>query len=242
MSFLDDLDRGLLDLIFPRDCAVTQEPMDEGERLHLSDAGLALLPRIFDPRCFTCGHPFDGWLEGDRTCPHCLDLHPAFHRALCAFRAQGPVRHIIHRIKYEKSPYLADDLVAAAIQDTAFHRHLAGSHLIPVPLHRNRYRTRGYNQAERIVRLLAQKIPGCSWSPALHKKHLTISQTQLGREERRRNVAEAFSVNPNYPIRPDIRYVVIDDVLTTGSTLHACAKTLRDAGALWVDAAALAHG
>lgn len=242
MTFLDDLDRGLLDLIFPRDCAVTQEPMDEGNRLHLSDAGLALLPRIFDPRCFTCGHPFDGWLEGERTCPHCLDLNPAFHRAICAFRAQGPVRTIIHRIKYEKSPYLADDLVVAAIQDIAFRRHLAGSHLIPVPLHRSRHQDRGYNQAERIACVLAQNIPGCQWSPALLKKYATASQTRLGREERRRNVAEAFEINPAYSIQPDVRYVVIDDVLTTGSTLHACAKTLRDAGALWVDAAALAHG
>lgn len=242
MSFLDDLDRGLLDLIFPRDCAVTQEPMDEGARLHLSDDGLALLPRINDPRCFTCGHPFDGWLEGDRTCPHCLDLNPAFHRALCPFRAQGPVRQIIHQIKYENSPYLADDLVGAAMQDTAFRRHLAGSHLIPVPLHRARFQNRGYNQAERIARVLAEKIPGCYWSPALIKKRATVSQTQLGREERRRNVAQAFAVNSIYSIRPDIRYVVIDDVLTTGSTLHACAQALRTAGASVVDAAALAHG
>ncbi|MEY4775488.1 MAG: hypothetical protein RL759_1, partial [Verrucomicrobiota bacterium] len=101
MGLLDALDRGLLDLIFPRDCAVTQLPLDQGPFRHLSTEGLAALPRITDPRCLTCGHPFDGWLEGDRSCPHCAELHPAFDRAICAFRALGPVRHILHRIKYE---------------------------------------------------------------------------------------------------------------------------------------------
>ena len=160
MGLLDALDRGLLDLIFPRDCAVTQMPLDQGPFRHLSIEGLAALPRITDPRCLTCGHPFDGWLEGDRSCPHCAELHPAFDRAICAFRAQGPVRHILHRIKYERSPYLADDLVAAAATDEPFRRHLAGSILVPVPLHAEKAWARGYNQSERIVAGLARHIPG----------------------------------------------------------------------------------
>ena len=87
--WLTELDRGFFDLAFPRDCAVTQEPMDEDARLHLSAAGADQLTRIHDPRCLTCGHPFEGILEGDRACPHCLDLRPAFGRAVCAFRARG---------------------------------------------------------------------------------------------------------------------------------------------------------
>jgi predicted amidophosphoribosyltransferase len=70
----------------------------------------------------------------------------------------------------------------------------------------------------------------------------TISQTRLGRQERRKNVAGAFVVADGKSVDPNTRYVVIDDVLTTGATLHACALTLRKAGAGLVDAAALAHG
>ncbi|MEN9815914.1 MAG: hypothetical protein RLZZ412_1896, partial [Verrucomicrobiota bacterium] len=120
MALLDDLDRGLLDLIFPRDCVVTREPMELGPRRHLSAAGALELTRIDDPRCLRCGHPFDGTLEDDRSCPHCLGLNPAFGRAVCPFRARGPVREIIHRIKYGGCPWLADDLADAALEDTLF--------------------------------------------------------------------------------------------------------------------------
>ncbi len=242
MGLLADLDRGILDLIFPRDCAVTQLPLDAGPFLHLSAAGAAALPRITDPRCLTCGHPFDGWLEGDRSCPHCAELHPAFGRALCVFRAKGPVRHILHRIKYERSPYLADDLVAAAATDEAFRRHLAGSILVPVPLHADKAWSRGYNQSERIAVGLTGLIPGCSVHPLVEKYRPTESQTRLDRTQRLRNVAKAFRLQRGQTVDPRRRYVVIDDVLTTGATLHACAAILRAAGATSVDAAALAHG
>ncbi|MFM8549622.1 MAG: ComF family protein [Verrucomicrobiota bacterium] len=242
MGWLADLDRGLFDLAFPRDCAVTLEPMDEGERPHLSAAGADLLPRIHDPRCLTCGHPFEGILEGDRACPHCLDLRPAFARAVCAFRARGPARRIIHRIKYEGCPFLADDLAHAALSDDIFRRHLAGSVLVPVPLHADRRSERGYNQAERIAACLAAQVPGCRAELLLRKRHETTSQTRLGRQERRKNVAGAFVIAEGKSVDPSARYVVIDDVLTTGATLHACALALRKAGAEYVDASALCHG
>lgn len=242
MGLLDDLDRGLVDLIFPRDCAVTQLPLDDGAYLHLSPEGCAALPRIVDPRCLTCGHPFDGWLEGDRDCPHCQALHPAFDRAVCPFRAKGPVRSILHRIKYGRSPYLADDLVAVAAQDEPFRRHLAGSILVPVPLHADKAWTRGYNQSERIAAGLARLIPGCSVARLIEKPKATESQTRLDRTQRLRNVAQAFRLGSGQTIDPRRRYVVVDDVLTTGATLHACAQVLRAAGATSVDAAALAHG
>jgi ComF family protein len=242
MALLDDLDRGLLDLIFPRDCVVTQEPMELGPRRHLSEAGALELARITDPRCLRCGHPFDGTLEADRACPHCLGLDPAFGRAVCPFRARGPVRDIIHRIKYGGTPWLAEDLAHAALADDLFRRHLMGARLVPVPLHAARRRDRGYNQAERIAAWLAVRLPGCAYAPVLIKQAETISQTRLDRQERRTNVRRAFRVAPGAKIDRRSRYVVIDDVLTTGATLHACAATLRAAGAGHVDAAALAHG
>ena len=96
--------------------------------------------------------------------------------------------------------------------------------------------------AERIAGRLASLVAGCRADPLLRKQHETPSQTKLGRQERRRNVAGAFIIAEGRPVEPATRYVVIDDVLTTGATLHACALTLRKAGATLVDAAALAHG
>ena len=242
MGLIDDLDRGLFDLIFPRDGAVTQEPMEASERLHLSATGADRLDWITDPRCMCCGHPFEGIIEGDRACPHCHELHPAFGRAVCAFRARGPARAIIHRIKYGRSPFLIDDLAAVALTDELFRRHLAGSILVPVPLHPNRLRHRGYNQAERLGDFLASRIPGSKSVGLLRKTEETESQTRLGRAERRQNVAGVFQLAAGSFVSPNQRYVVIDDVLTTGATLHSCAVTLKKAGAELVDAAALCHG
>lgn len=242
MALLDDLDRGLLDLIFPRDCSVTQLPLDDGPFLHLSIAGAEALPRIVDPRCLTCGHPFDGWLEGERSCPHCVELHPAFDRAICTFRAKGPVRHILHRIKYGGAPWMADDLIAVACADEALRRHLAGSVLVPVPLHADKAWSRGYNQSERIAVGLAQRLPGCTVAALVEKHRPTESQTRLDRTQRLSNVAQCFRLREHALVDPARRYVVVDDVLTTGATLHACAQVLRQAGATSVDAAALAHG
>lgn len=114
--------------------------------------------------------------------------------------------------------------------------------LVPVPLHADRRFERGYNQAERIATFLAAQVPGCRAELLLRKRHETTSQTRLGRQERRQNVAGTFVVAPGMSVDPGVRYVVIDDVLTTGATLHACAVALREAGAGLVDAAALCHG
>ena len=109
-------------------------------------------------------------------------------------------------------------------------------------MHANKKRERHYNQAERIAHCLAKHTPACLTLNALIKILPTVSQTKLGRTERRTNVAKAFALSPNIKLNTQARYVVVDDVLTTGATLHACAHVLRKAGVKNVDALALAHG
>ncbi len=243
MSFWDELDRGIIDCLFPRDCVVLQTPMEIGIGPYLSHAGSQQLERIYDPRCSTCGHPYWGLIEGDDlSCPHCKDLNPAFQRAVCAFQARGHARTIIHQIKYQHQPWLLVDLATAALEDEVFRRHLLGAVLVPVPLHTSREQNRGYNQSVRLAQELARQLPATRVGLLLQKIKPTLSQTRLDRTARKQNVKNSFALRPGVKIHPTQRYIVIDDVLTTGATLHTCALVLREAGAQMIDAAALAHG
>ncbi len=232
---------GLLDFIFPRDCILTGEPLEGGPWRHLSSQGVAKLQRIADPRCATCGHPFFGILVGPRSCTHCAGLSPAFGRAVCAFQLKDAMRHLVHRMKYRDEPFLAKDLVQLALEDDVFKRHLAGSFLVPVPLYQARHQERGYNQAEVLAKELARQAPGCTYMQILERTRDTGQQVKLGRELRVQNMDDAFRILPKKKL-PAGRYVVIDDVLTTGATLSACATALRIGGASHIDAATIAHG
>jgi ComF family protein len=112
---------------------------------------------------------------------------------------------------------------------------------VPVPLHRWRLLRRGFNQSALLAQRLA-RLTGRPWTPfLLERRRATLSQQGLGGEARLANItAAAFRVRRPERVR-DARVVLVDDVLTTGATLGACAAVLRDAGAAAVDALVLAR-
>ena len=168
-----------LDFLFPRDCAATGEALGGETPGHLGARGAAALPRIADPRCLRCGQPFHGILVAGRPCPRCVDMAEGFGRAVCAFRSRDLARELIHRAKYRGEPQLLDDLCRAAAEDAVFARHLAGSTLVPVPLHPERLRERGYDQAERAARALAALVTGCRVRRLLIRRRRTRQQARL---------------------------------------------------------------
>lgn len=107
--------------------------------------------------------------------------------------------------------------------------------LVPIPLSTGRKRERGYNQVEEVLKHVSRKTD----LHLLVRTEETLPQTSLSRKERLQNVVGAFDVVGT--IDPHTRYVVIDDVTTTGATLHEACETLRDAGATEVYGVALAH-
>ncbi|QQP98938.1 ComF family protein [Lysobacter enzymogenes] len=106
--------------------------------------------------------------------------------------------------------------------------------LIPVPLHRSRLRQRGYDQALELARPLSRRLGLSVCASGLHRTRDTPPQSRLDAAQRRRNLAEAFVWIADTP--PPAHAILIDDVMTTGATLHAAAQALRRAGAQRVDA------
>ena len=106
--------------------------------------------------------------------------------------------------------------------------------LVPVPLHATRLRQRGYDQALELAKPLAQALGIPLHADALQRQRATAAQSELDAEARKRNLRGAFALHPGQALPEHV--VLVDDVMTTGATLQAAAKTLRRAGVLRVDA------
>jgi ComF family protein len=150
-------------------------------------------------------------------------------------RLEGPLREAIHRLKYGDRPQLAGHLVDAAI----ISRRVAPGMLVPVPLNPGRRLRRGYNQAELIVRQIADRS-GAPWIDALERLGRHGSQVGRGGAARRAALQGAFRWRPEVPPPPAV--VIVDDVLTTGTTLLECALAARSVGVPRVETLAVALG
>lgn len=223
-----------LDLLYPASCAVCQTSLSNGRAL--CESCDADLPRLVEPFCKSCGEAFDGQIDGEFSCPNCSHLKFSFAFARPAMVRDDRTLEMIHRLKYGRELHLAKDLGRLASESFADPRlapALDGKWpLVPVPLHRRRFQHRYFNQAEEIARVLSvhTNLPVVK---ALARIRATGHQTALTRAQRLENLRGAFQVT-----RAGIRQisqmpdgvVLVDDVLTTGSTVDECAKTLRRAG------------
>ncbi len=236
----------LLDLVFPRDCLACGKAATElrgpDTLRYFCEACAAALPRIHDPRCPCCGQPYFGAVEQPRVCPNCDDLNPAFRFGRALVRLTGGGRALVHELKYHTGRPVLGDIRRLVRADEGMVRHLSGAFLVPVPLHPKRQKGRGYNQSLYLAEAFVREAHGSVVMELLQRTRDTDTQTHLDRTARRKNMKNAFALTPKACIDPDARYIVVDDVLTTGATLHACCQPLRQAGAKRVDVATLAHG
>jgi ComF family protein len=199
------------------------------------DTCWSAIARWSPPWCACCGQPVAAWRASAERCPRCRRIPGAL-----SVRVVGPyegrLRDVLHAFKYDGRRSLAPTLAAllrAQAADT-----LAGADvLVPVPLHRARRRSRGFNQAHDLAAALGPPVVA-----ALRRVRATVAQTALTAGARRRNVRGAFALAPAALDAITGRVVVlVDDVITTGATLEACAAILRAAGAAEVRAVTVAR-
>jgi ComF family protein len=186
----------------------------------------SILP-LTPPLCDRCGDPLPTWRAFSiplAQCPRCRRAPRFVDRARAIGAYDGALRSIIHALKYEGRRSLARPLGALMCQRGADVLHAAAC-AIPVPLHPSRRRQRGFNQAADLARHVGLPVV-----PALCRVCATATQTSLPAARRNRNVRDAFAVARWDGSLRRAAVVLIDDVSTTGATLEACARVLKEAG------------
>jgi ComF family protein len=232
--------RAMLDLVLPPLCLKCRAPVADPQSV-CADCWRELW-FLGPPQCVQCGVPFPHDLGQGVKCGACIARPPAFDTARSALAYDDASRDLIlsfkHADRLEAVPLFARWMSAAG-KDV-----LPGADLfVPVPLHWRRLAARRYNQAAELARALAAIAGKPMAATVLTRRKATRSQGEMtSARARMKNVAGAFLVDASAKSKVEGRHVVvIDDVLTTGATLGACAKALRRAGAASVSVITLAR-
>lgn len=222
-------------LVWPPCCVGCDAALEPGGYLC---ADCAERPRrIAPPFCAGCSRPFedDGaavLLPDAGLCTECRERRNAFDCAVSFCRHDDLARDLIARFKYRGHTYLRRPLgawlVEAVRTDERLQRQPIDA-LVPVPLHRRRERERGFNQAQALCHGVRRGTDLPVWR-ALRRTRATATQARLTRDERLHNLRGAFAVAGRWPVT-GAHLLLVDDVFTTGSTVHECARVLRGAGA-----------
>ncbi|MCC8363104.1 ComF family protein [Lysobacter sp. A6] len=212
-------------LLWPGRCLACREPGLPG--MDLCEACECALPRMTSA-CLRCGLP----LPVAGTCAACRMRPPPLREVHAACVYAAPVDRLLPRFKFH------DDLAAGRLLSQLMAEAFASldrpDALVPVPLHVGRLRSRGYDQALELARPLSRALQVPMRSRLLVRTRATAPQSERDALARRRNVRRAFAVRAGAPVPSHI--ALVDDVMTTGATLHAAAEALLRAGVQRVDA------
>ena len=227
----------LLDVLFPRRCAGCGEVIPEPDGSQVCRRCERNLPRIKGDACGRCGLPLGPFASDHdgKWCAGCENLPFAGFRCAVAFGTyDGVLRRAIRQFKYRRRPHLVRELgrlVASRARDEFGDPEDARPEIvIPVPLHRNRRKSRGFDQAELLARPVAGELGAPLGLGVMARVVDTPTLTKQSREERAETVKGAFEVRRPGEVEGK-RVLLVDDVMTTGATCSECARVLKKAGA-----------
>jgi len=239
----------LFNLIFPSDCRLCGDPLSNVSRLPVCDECLNSVHGFAGTQCTICGETMFSQHVGILTepvCGICQRARPSYIKAVACGPYDGALRDLIHLLKYDRVRTAARPLGSLLAQQVSPLREQIGESamILPVPLYRGKFLERGFNQSEAIARELASELCRGGWKvpverDAMRRTRATVSQTGLTRHQRRANVRGAFAVKHRESIAGR-NIILVDDVLTTGTTVQECARVLLRARAsgVWVATAA----
>jgi ComF family protein len=216
----------LINLIYPLRCAVCDDVVPVGEGLICNDCKIR--PKyIREPRCRKCGRELDD--DAKIYCNDCRTKNHSFDYGYSLY-GYNSMKMSIYRFKYmgrcEYAKFYANDLCEKLGSEI---QRMNADALIPVPIHKNRQRERGYNQAEELATEISRLTGIPVYNNIIKRVKETIPQKELNPRERQNNLKKAFNIAQN--VVKLNKTIIIDDIYTTGSTIDAVAVELRNIGA-----------
>lgn len=207
--------------LLPVDCELCRLPLNKGEGPFCHSCLEHFQPQ---PRCQRCGLPT---AVNMAMCGLCLVKPPLWQRLYCVGDYQAPLSDYVHRFKYERQFWQATKL-SQLLSPRIGH---PADVITSVPLHWTRHWARGFNQSELIAIKLAKQL-NRPYQPLFRRTRVTPQQKGLNKLQRQRNLDQAFELKSDISAS---HVAIVDDVLTTGSTVHHLCKLLLDAGVKTVD-------
>ena len=217
--------KALKDIIFPSICLGCEKKISQE---YLCQECREKIIFLSPPRCRYCLKPLS--VNSSSICKECSRKIYPYKRLISATAYKEPMLSLIHHFKYKNCDYLADflsSLVVNHLKKMGFNPNKYKL-IIPVPLHKDKLKTRGYNQAGLLSKLLSNyfKIP--FKDDIIDNTNIRPSQTKLPKQKRKKNVEGIFVVKKELDGK---EIILVDDIFTTGSTVNACSRALKEKGA-----------
>ena len=239
---LQTLWQSFLDIVYPTDirCLICNAKREEMSGYGICKICESHLPFIEPPVCTKCGK----MMIEESLCLDCQQSDHAFYRGISIFEFNAEVRRLIHRYKYKQEKYLSTPMIHWMTEGLKVYKWDFDL-IVPVPLHPIRERKRGFNQADLLARGLSKSTGVPLVNQGLLRIKNTPQQAKLSKEQRQRNLRDAFIISERAKSLKTFHnktILLVDDVYTTGSTANQCASELLAGGADRVYVITLATG
>lgn len=200
-----------------------------------------IIDDLYPPRCYMCGKNRVNY-DTSFVCDDCIEIYKQYkvvksfydnnkEIGLGIYRYDGVVRFLIQRLKFNKDKKVAlalSELSYSDVKDFLLRHHI--NYFLPIPIHKDRLKERGFNQSDLIAKRLSEKTGVPYRTDIMERTKYTLPQSKTKNKDRERNIRKSFSViNKDDVFAQDI--LIIDDIYTTGATINECKKTLYEAGA-----------
>ncbi len=227
----------IINLISPEDikCIVCDDELDHNTKHCMCDTCLNNLPTIKKP-CIRCGAEM---FDSGKVCIDCKAEVRLFKQSIAPFNFCDQIVSLVYRLKYGAETYLAK-YMAYFMTNCVVNNNIDFDIIIPVPLSDKRLKLRGFNQAELLVKYIAQDLGKPIELTSLIRLRDTLTQTHLSKQERKDNLKQAFDITDKSKIKGK-NILLVDDIFTTGATSEEITKVLLNSGAKNVVVVTFAH-